>query len=77
METVLFSDLMNALADMMGVKDRITHNYVQFMLENGIIARLTKARSQAWIGGLDGLFDFCNFAMAYIVIAKLQKFNNI
>ena len=43
-ETVTFNDLINALAETMGVKERMSRNYIQFMLENSIVAPLPKSK---------------------------------
>jgi energy-coupling factor transporter ATP-binding protein EcfA2 len=43
-ETVTFNDLINALAETMGVKERMSRNYIQFMLESGIVAQLPKTK---------------------------------
>jgi len=43
-ETVTFNDLINALAETMGVKERMSRNYIQFMLENSIVAQLPKTK---------------------------------
>jgi len=43
-ETVMFNDLVNALSEMMGVKERMARNYIQFMLENSIVEQIPKTK---------------------------------
>lgn len=44
-ETVTYTELMNSLAEMMGVKERMAKNYIGFMVEHGIIEHHKKGRT--------------------------------
>jgi hypothetical protein len=43
-ENVTYTELMNSLAEMMGVKERMAKNYIGFMVEHGIIEHHKKGR---------------------------------
>jgi hypothetical protein len=44
-ETVTYTEMMNSLAEMMGVKERMAKNYIGFMVKHGIVEHHKKGRT--------------------------------